>query len=60
MKFKIQQKFMLGKVEDKGSVSLYTLLSLPDFEKVVAIGRKINGLVKRSTVDVTLTVLPNR
>jgi len=56
MKFTVKEKFLLGKAEDKGSVMLYTLLSLPNFDKVVAIGNKIEGLKERETVYVTLDI----
>lgn len=54
MKFTVKQKCMLGKAEDKGSVMLYTLLSLPSLDKIVAIGKKVEGLAERSTVEVEL------
>lgn len=57
MKFKVTEKYMLAKAEDKGKVTLYTLLELPSFNKIVGVGNKPEKeLQERATVEATLSV----
>jgi hypothetical protein len=57
MKFSVTQKFLIGKVEDKGNVNLYTLLDT-DFNKLVAVGVK-EDIGERSLVEVELVITTN-
>ncbi|WP_404428054.1 hypothetical protein LG296_21260 (plasmid) [Ureibacillus chungkukjangi] len=56
MKFTINKKFILGKVEEKGTVNLYTLLDVDTLDKVVSIGGKFKDLTERKTYDVEITI----
>ena len=56
MKFTISKKFILGKVEEKETVNLYTLLDVDTFDKIVSIGGKFNDLVERETYEVELSI----
>lgn len=56
MKFIVNKKFILGKVEDKGTVNLYTFLDADTLDKFVTIGGKFKDLVERKTYAVELTI----
>lgn len=56
MKFTISKKFILGKVEEKETVNLYTLLDVDTFDKIISIGGKFNDLVERETYEVELSI----
>lgn len=56
LKFQIEEKFILLKVEEKESVNLYTLINNETGDKIVAIGVKEAGLKSRDLVNVTLSV----
>ena len=56
MRFTISKKFILGKVEEKETVNLYTLLDVDTFDKIISIGGKFNDLIERETYEVELSI----
>ncbi|AYV69392.1 hypothetical protein C2I06_22495 [Niallia circulans] len=51
MKFSIQQRYILARIEEKGKVNLYTLLDSKRYEKMVLIGNKVDGVKTWDLVD---------
>lgn len=56
MKFTISKKFILGKVEEKETVNLYTLLDADTLDKFTSIGGKFKDLVERETYEVEISI----
>jgi len=57
MKFTVTDKYMLAKAENKGSVTLYTLLDLGNFNKLTTVGNHPEKEIpERSTVEATIDV----
>lgn len=56
MKFTVSKKFIIGKVEEKDSVNLYTLLDVETLDKFVSIGGKFKDLVERETYEVEISI----
>ena len=58
MKFTINKKFILGKVEEKETVNLYILLDVDTLDKFVSIGGKFKDLTltERKIYDVEFTI----
>lgn len=56
MKFTISKKFILGKVEEKENVNLYTFLDIDSFDKFISIGGKFKDLVERETYEVEILI----
>lgn len=56
MKFTISKKFILGKVEEKETVNLYTLLDVDTLDKFTSIGGKFKDLIERETYEVEISI----
>lgn len=56
MKFTIVKKFILGRVEDKGTVNLYTLLDVDTLDKFVFIGGKFKDLEEKQVYDFEISI----
>lgn len=56
MKFVISKRFILGKVEQKSSVNLYTFLDLDTLDKFVSIGGQFKDLQERESYDVEIVI----
>ncbi|QIZ40512.1 hypothetical protein BHV55_01950 [Bacillus sp. RZ2MS9] len=62
MKFTIQGRYVVAKVEEKGKVNLYTLLDSNRFEKMVLIGNKVEGINNLDLIEagIDLTIKAER
>lgn len=56
MKFTINKKFILGKVEEKETVNLYTFLDVDTLDKFTSIGAKQKDLIERETYEVEISI----
>ncbi|CAM4361850.1 MULTISPECIES: hypothetical protein [Bacillus cereus group] len=57
MKFTINKKFILAKVEEKEKVNLYTLVDNDNYEKMTAIGVKSESKIEeRSLVEAEVSI----
>lgn len=57
MKFIVTKKFMIAKIEPKGTVNLYTLLDSETFEKFVSIGTQdTKNIQERDIVEAEIAI----
>lgn len=61
-KYSISKDFILAKAEDKGSVTLFTLLDSGNFKPIVAVGNKVEGieLMSKVTAKIDITIESKR
>ncbi|BCD33086.1 hypothetical protein BC30102_p122 (plasmid) [Bacillus cereus] len=57
MKFVINKKFMVAKIDEREKVNLYTLLDVDTFEKFISIGTKtIEDIEERVIVEAEISI----
>ncbi|EEM91481.1 hypothetical protein BK749_01600 [Bacillus thuringiensis serovar vazensis] len=62
MKFIIQGRYVVAKIEEKGKVDLYTLIDSKRYDKMVIIGNKVKDVKVWDSVDaeIDLRIIPER